>query len=139
MELLIPTHRWEFSFNHRSIRVDVKVPRELQLDVRTGDGSIRSSNVDGDIQLNSGDGAIRGLELKGNIRIHTGDGSIELNNVDGSLTANTGDGNVSVGGRFDLLDVRTGDGAIHAAAERGSKISDGWSFNTGDGSVDVRL
>jgi Toastrack DUF4097 len=139
MELLVPTHRWGFSMGHRSIRVDVKVPRELKLDVRTGDGSIRSSNLSGDLQLASGDGAIRGLELKGDIRIHTGDGSIELNAIDGSLTANTGDGNVNVAGRFDILDLRTGDGSIRAVAERGSKISEGWSFNTGDGSVDVRL
>jgi DUF4097 and DUF4098 domain-containing protein YvlB len=139
MELLIPTHRWGFSMGHRSIRIDVKVPRELKLDLRTGDGSIRSTNLRGDLQLSSGDGAIRGLELEGDLRIHTGDGSIELSGIDGNLSANTGDGNVTVSGRFDVLDLRTGDGSIRAAAERGSKISDGWSFNTGDGSVDVRL
>ena len=139
MELLIPTHPWGFSFGRRSIRVDVKVPRELNLNLRTGDGSIHSTNLSGDLQFSSGDGPIKGLELKGAIRIHTGDGNIELSNIDGNLTANTGDGNVTVSGRFDLLDVRTGDGAIRAMAEKGSKISDGWSVNTGDGSVDLRL
>jgi DUF4097 and DUF4098 domain-containing protein YvlB len=139
MELVIPKHMWGFSMSHRTIRLDVKVPRELKLDVRTGDGSVRGYNLRGDLQLNSGDGAIRGSELQGNMRIHTGDGSIELSAVDGSLAVNTGDGNVNVSGRFDDLDVRTGDGSIRAIAERGSKISQGWSFNTGDGSVDVRL
>jgi DUF4097 and DUF4098 domain-containing protein YvlB len=139
LELLIPRHMWNFSMGRRSIRLDVRVPRELKLDVRTADGSIRGSNLRGDMQLNSGDGAIHGLELEGDIRIHTGDGSIELSGVDGNLSANTGDGNVNVAGRFDVLEVRTGDGSIRAAAERGSKISDGWSLNTGDGSIDLRL
>lgn len=139
MELFIPTHMWGFSMGRRSIRVDVKVPRELNLDVRTADGGIRSSNLRGDMQLSSGDGAIRGLALEGDIRIHTGDGSIELSDADGNLNADTADGNVTVSGRFDVLQVRTGDGSIRAVAERGSKISNGWSFNSGDGSVDIRL
>jgi DUF4097 and DUF4098 domain-containing protein YvlB len=139
LELLVPSHRWGFSMGRRSIRVDVKVPRELKLDGRTGDGSIRSANLRGDLQLSSGDGAIRGFDLEGNVRIHTGDGSIDLEGVDGSLTADTGDGRVNVSGRFDALEVRTGDGSIQVVAERGSQVSTGWSFNTGDGSVEVRL
>lgn len=139
VELLTPKYHWGFSFGHRSIRVDVKVPRELTLNLRTGDGSIRSTNLRGDLQLSSGDGAIKGLELEGDLRVNTGDGSIELNGIDGKLTANTGDGNVNVSGRFDDLDVRTGDGSIRVEAEKGSRVSESWSFNTGDGSVDLRL
>src|SRR5262249_32598222 len=44
IELLIPAHKWGFYWGHHAIRVDVKVPRELKLDVRTADGSIRSVN-----------------------------------------------------------------------------------------------
>lgn len=139
LEILVPKHVWGFSLKHRQIRMNVKVPRELRLDVRTGDGSIRSTNLRGDLELYTGDGSIRGSELEGNVRINTGDGGIDLDRMDGSLRVNTGDGHVNVSGRFEDLDVRTGDGSIRVVAERGSKISDRWSFNTGDGSVDLRL
>lgn len=120
-ELQMPEWNWGFSMGHRSVRVFAKVPRQSNLDINTGDGSIHGS------------------DLQGDLRIHTGDGGIDLDRVDGKLNANTGDGHVHISGRFDELQVRTGDGSIRAVAERGSKVSSAWSFNTGDGSVELRL
>lgn len=120
IELMIP-QRWGVSFGERSVRIFVKVPRESRLDIHTGDGSIR------------------GTDLRGELRFRTGDGSIELDNAEGKLSADTGDGSVRVSGRFEAVKVRTGDGSIRVQAERGSKLKSGWSFSTGDGSVDLRL
>ena len=105
----------------RSVRIELTVPPELKLEIRTGDGHVSA----------------RGL--KGDLRIVTGDGGIEAEALDGSLEAHTGDGSVNVRGRFDALDLRTDDGSVTASVERGSKMAGPWRVRTGDGSVTLRL
>lgn len=128
-----------FSINRRSIRVEIRVPRESDIDMHTGDGSVKVEYVTGRIQVDTGDGHISAQELKGEIRMHTGDGRIEGANLDGSLNADTGDGQINVNGRFDALQLRTGDGSVEAAAESGSAVAQDWSISTGDGSIRLRM
>jgi DUF4097 and DUF4098 domain-containing protein YvlB len=135
-----PHMNWSFWGNHhRSIHVELRVPRELDLDVKTGDGSVTSSPLSGRIHLDTGDGDITANGLKGDLYMHSGDGHIEASNLDGSLRADSGDGHIKVRGRFDSLDVNTGDGSIEAEAGSGSKIASSWSLKTGDGSIALRV
>lgn len=113
-----PVH---FNFGNRSIRLELRVPRELTGDIHTGDGSI----------------ALHGVH--GNIHADTGDGSIEGNDLDGSLDVHTGDGSVHLAGRFDNLQLRTSDGSVDVTIEHGSKLASDWRVQTGDGSVRIRL
>lgn len=106
---------------NRSIRVDVTVPRETNLDLRTGDGNVVVKAV------------------KGSGHIQTGDGNVDLNGLDGTLNASTGDGNLKVRGRFDELTLHTGDGNMAVYAEQGSKATASWVMRTGDGNLDVHL
>ena len=110
-----------FSFGMRSIELSIRVPRDLTVDLRTGDGSIR----------------LRGVH--GSIRAATGDGSVEGDNLDGSLDLRTGDGSLHIKGRFDLLQLRTSDGSVDMQAFSGSRMRSGWRIETGDGSVRVAL
>jgi hypothetical protein len=123
VELTVRSPRMRFGFGsmHRSIHVDLEVPRQANMDVRTGDGAIEIHGVAGEA------------------RLHTGDGHIEAEGLDGPLKAETGDGHVRVRGRFDQLTVHTGDGGIEADVLPGSKMSLGWRIETGDGGVTVRL
>jgi hypothetical protein len=140
IEVKVP--HWGFSMfggNHKSLRVEVSVPRELDLDVRTSDGNITALAVSGKIQFDTGDGNVTASNIQGDIRIHTGDGHIEGHNFDGSLDANTGDGNLRIDGRFDALALKTGDGNIDAQAGSGSKVANGWNLHSGDGHITLRL
>jgi DUF4097 and DUF4098 domain-containing protein YvlB len=140
IEVKVP--HWGFSMfggSHKSLRVDLSVPRELDLDVRTSDGNITAQAVSGKIQFDTGDGNVTASSIKGDIRIHTGDGHIEGHNFDGSLDANTGDGNLRIDGRFDALALKTGDGNIEAQAGSGSKVANGWNLHSGDGHITLRL
>jgi DUF4097 and DUF4098 domain-containing protein YvlB len=140
IELKVP--HWGFSMfggNHKSLRVEVSVPRELDLDVRTSDGNVTAQGVSGKIQFDTGDGNVTAGNIKGDIRIHTGDGHIEGHNFDGSLDANTGDGNLRIDGRFDALALKTGDGNIEAQAVSGSKVANGWNLHSGDGRITLRV
>ncbi len=110
-----------FGFCFQSIHVQLRVPREADLEVHTGDGNIRVESV------------------RGNHHIESNDGDVRLQDLEGSLRANTHDGNVNVTGRFDLLELRTGDGDIDAEVSQSPTPKPGWTFQSGDGNVRLRL
>jgi Putative adhesin len=110
-----------FSFGNRSIRLEVRVPRELTGDIHTGDGSIRLAGLHGSIRADTGDGSIQGEDLDGTLDVHSGDGSVHLT------------------GRFDNIQLRTDDGSVELNALRGSRMHSDWRVQTGDGSVHLNL
>jgi DUF4097 and DUF4098 domain-containing protein YvlB len=128
-----------FRTGHRSIAVSLRVPKEADLEVQTGDGNIDVQPVSGHLKLSTGDGNIIANGLGGEIRLHTGDGSIAVTGLSGRLQADTGDGDMNVHGRFDVLDLRTGNGGIEASVEPESKVDAQWSLRSGDGGITLRL
>jgi hypothetical protein len=139
IEVRLPKDHHGFGSGHRSVNVILRVPKEADLTVHTGDGSIEVQPVSGQIDLSTGDGSITADGLQGGIHLHSGDGSIRATGLAGRLEASTGDGHMDVRGRFDALDLRTGDGGIEAAAEPGSRIEAAWSLSSGDGGITLRL
>lgn len=124
---------------HRSISVLLRVPKQADLDVHTGDGSVEVQAVSGHVTISTGDGSITADGLEGETRLHTGDGSIRATGLGGRLEADTGDGHMSVRGRFDALALSTGDGGIEAEVEPGSKIETAWSLHSRDGGITLRV
>jgi len=130
---------WGWGGIHKALRIEVHMPRNADLNVDTGDGSVESDAVNGSLDIRTGDGHIRVEGAKGDIRLRTGDGSIEGHDLDGKLEATTGDGHVNLDGRFDSLNIKTGDGSITARANPGSKLENAWNVHTGDGSVTMSV
>jgi DUF4097 and DUF4098 domain-containing protein YvlB len=150
---------WGISWGHnsRNLRIEVHMPKngDLQiqtgdgsvetqelagnLNVHTGDGSVKSHAVTGNVDIYTGDGSITVDGAKGDIRLRTGDGHIEARGLDGTLEATSGDGHITIAGRFDGLTIKTGDGSIDAHAMPGSQLKAGWTVHTGDGSVDFAI
>ncbi len=124
LKVRIPHRQWNIGVSspkHRSVRIDLTVPREANLEIYTGDGNV---SMDG---------------VKGETRLSTGDGDVDARSLEGALEAKTGDGNLRIRGRFDLLKLETGDGKVEAEVSSGSKMAAGWSMHTGDGDVVLRL
>jgi len=130
---------WGWGGIHKALRIEVHMPRNADLNIDTGDGSVESDAVNGSLDIRTGDGHIRVEGAKGDIRLRTGDGSIEGHDLDGKLEATTGDGHVNLDGRFDSLNIKTGDGSITARANPGSKLENAWNVHTGDGSVTMSV
>ena len=150
---------WGFSWggHGRTVRIEVHMPKDADLQINTGDGSVetqalsgrlkihtgdgsvRAQAVDGNVDIDTGDGSITLDGAKGDIRLHTGDGHIDARNLDGRLDANSGDGHIKVDGKLESMNIKTGDGSIDARVQPGSRLSNGWSIRTGDGSVDLVL
>jgi hypothetical protein len=142
VEVIAKTHggNWfNFGVRHSSLRVEVHMPKDADLEVTTGDGSVEADSINGNLDVKTGDGHISVQGAKGNIRLHTGDGHIEGRALDGRADITTGDGHVNVEGRFDALTIRTGDGSVTARAGKGSTVAAPWDIHTGDGSVDLDL
>ena len=153
------TGHWGFSWgkNSRGLHIEVRMPRDGDLQVETGDGSVQADSINGTVNIHTGDGAVRANSLngsidlhtndgsiavdslKGNIRLRTGDGSIEARDLDGKVDADSGDGHIRLVGRFDALNVKTGDGSVDTRVLAGSKMVSSWTIRTGDGSVDIVL
>ncbi len=127
-----------FMGNHRT-DIEVAMPRDADLEVRTGDGGIEVDPVAGRVALETGDGRIVARGLKGDLSLHSRDGGIEATGLDGRLRASTADGSLRIVGRFDALELETSDGRIVAEAREGSALASPWSLRTGDGSVTLRL
>ncbi len=149
---------WGFSWGKgRRIEIEVHMPKDADLQVDTGDGSVETQSISGRIKIHTGDGSVSARALsgdvdidtgdgsvtlegaKGDIRLHTGDGHIDARDLDGKVDASSGDGHIKIDGRLDALNVKTGDGSIDARLQPGSKIVSSWSIRTGDGSVDIVL
>jgi DUF4097 and DUF4098 domain-containing protein YvlB len=130
---------FNFGVRHSSLRVEVHMPKDADLEVTSGDGSVEADSINGNLDVKTGDGHITVQGAHGNIRLHTGDGHIEGRALDGRADITTGDGHVNVEGRFDALTIRTGDGSVTARAGKGSTVASPWNIHTGDGSVDLDL
>jgi DUF4097 and DUF4098 domain-containing protein YvlB len=149
---------WGFSWSKgRRIRIEVRMPKDADLQVDTGDGSVNTQSISGRVKIHTGDGSVRAQAVsgdvdidtgdgsitlegaKGEIRLRTGDGHIDARNLDGKVDATSGDGHIKLDGRLDALNIKTGDGGIDARLQPGSKIASSWSIRTGDGSVDIVL
>ncbi len=120
-------------------RVDVTVPPDCDVQVRSGDGGVDLEAVAGRIDLQTGDGRIAVHGARGDVRLWSGDGGIDADGLDGAITAHTGDGHLKVSGRFDRLDLRTGDGHVEASVERGSQPAGPWEISSGDGGIVLRI
>lgn len=153
------TGHWGISFGHntRRLHIEVRMPREADLQVETGDGSVQLESINGSVNVHTGDGSVKANSLngtidlhtndgsitvenlKGDMRLRTGDGSIEARELDGKVEADSGDGHIRIAGRFDALSVKTGDGSVDTRVQPGSKMVSSWTIRTGDGSVDLVL
>ena len=130
---------WNWGVRHASLRLEVHMPKDADLSVKSGDGSVEADSISGNVDMTAGDGSITVQSIKGNMRFHTGDGHIEGRGLDGKVDASSGDGHINLEGRFDGLTIHTGDGSVNARAGAGSKIVSAWSIHTGDGSVDLEV
>lgn len=136
-----PERRGFLLHMHRSpsVRMMVTVPRTLNLEARTADGSIDARDLSGRLELRTGDGSVRLQRIDGDITVSTGDGSVSARELGGMVVVSTGDGSVDMSGRFAALRARTGDGSIGIDALAGSTMQREWTISSGDGGVTIRL
>ncbi|HTX76620.1 MAG TPA: DUF4097 family beta strand repeat-containing protein [Terracidiphilus sp.] len=125
--------------NHHSPHVTFETPVSLDLEARTGDGSLKVYGVQGDLQLHTSDGSMDVSDVGGSLRIQASDGSIHVHNATGTLESHSSDGSVHIDGRFSGVQVRTSDGSLELNIDDGSQLTTASSVEASDGQVVIRL
>ncbi len=115
------------------------VPRQCNLVVKSGDGSITVERVAGTIELQTSDGSIRADDVSGRLRAHTSDGSVKLDRMNGAIDLDTSDGGVTASGKLDVVRIRTSDGSVSLRLADGSAMAEDWEIRTGDGGVTMEV
>jgi len=119
--------------------LDVVVPREVTLEVRSSDGALDCDPLEGSFRFESGDGAIRAHGLKGDVSASTRDGRVQLDDLDGTLAVRLDDGPLVAAGRFDLVQAKSSDGRLSVTARPGSAVKEPWSLESRDGHVTLLM
>jgi DUF4097 and DUF4098 domain-containing protein YvlB len=121
IEVRLPVRHFVIDVGRRHVTIEIHMPHEGKVALRTGDGRISVNH------------------LKGDMDFYTGDGRLEVEDVDGVLRARTGDGAMRASGRFDAVDVSSGDGRVSLIARPGSHVQSSWEVRTSDGSVNLEI
>jgi DUF4097 and DUF4098 domain-containing protein YvlB len=121
IEVRFPRHGFVLSTSQHRVLIEIHMPREGKVALRTGDGRISVNH------------------LKGAMDFYSGDGRLDIDDVEGTLRAHTGDGSIRAAGRFDSVDVTSGDGRVALIVRAGSRVAHSWDVRTADGSVNLEI
>ena len=79
-----------------SVRYKISVPRRMDLDLRTTNGQVRVSELEGEVYASSTNGKIRVAHAAGSVECRTTNGGIELREISGPIEAGTTNGGIDV-------------------------------------------
>ena len=125
--------------NFHSPHVTVETPTALDLELRTADGALNISGVQGNLQLHTSDGAVDVHDVSGNLRLVASDGAIKIHNVTGTLESRSSDGHATIDGRFTALQVHTSDGNLDLTLADGTQLNMASRVESSDGHVTLHL
>ncbi len=125
--------------NRHEPHITFETPAALDLEARTGDGSLKVYGVQGDLQLRASDGSMDISDVSGALRITASDGSIHVHNATGTLESHSSDGSVHIDGRFSGVQVRISDGSLELNLNEGSQLTTASSVEASDGRVVIRV
>lgn len=90
--------------------------------VRTGAGTARTGDVDGDADITTGSGEVTVGAVAGRARIRTGSGAVRVAALGGTTDVKAGSGDVTLGEVAADVGVRTGTGAVQVADARAGRV-----------------
>lgn len=125
-------HGFPFHLGLRQIDLDITVPQNCSLQVKTGSGKIAIQEVNGEITVHTGSGSIEAHALQGQLAFSTGSGSVNASQLKGRITFNTGSGSIRVNKLTGATQLKTGSGSIEAILIDGRA-----QITTGSGRIQV--
>ncbi len=126
-------------FTSNSVDLDIAVPAQSTIDVKTGSGSIQANGTNGSLHLESGNGSISATNVQGTIFLKTDSGDITTTSVKGQITANTSNGDIHMN-QMTLQTqavVQTDRGSVSFEGSLNSRGT--YQFETSSGTVDLTL
>lgn len=102
---------WGFR-NSPAIALTVRMPMQLNLEVKDGSGGLDVRNVRGDIMLEDGSGSITMEDVGGRIEINDGSGGLNVSRAGGDVSIIDGSGGIKVRGVAGSVVIDDGSGSI---------------------------
>ncbi len=95
-----------------SVRIEVRVPAELSLDIDDSSGSITITGVRGNIEIKDSSGSISMTNVGGNVHIDDSSGSIKVDGVGEDIMVEDGSGSIRIEHVGGSVRVDDGSGSI---------------------------
>jgi len=142
-------------FDSLNLHYEIRVPKSVTLDIKTGGGGIELSSIAGDAELKTSGGSIqvsgltgklhaqtsgghvRAEEVQGDADLETSGGGIEADAVDGALTARTSGGSIHIERVTGRVEAHTSGGGITAVLSK--KNAHGGALETSGGSISASV
>jgi hypothetical protein len=121
LELEVVTPEINLAVARHAVKLELKVPRDIDCELKAGVGAVTVTGVNGKIVLVAKAGTITLLD------------------INGKLEATTGEGKIRARGRFDQLTLGTGYGAVDVEAITGSRMFGAWRISTDAGNVTLHV
>lgn len=111
--------------HNRSVKFKLRVPEKYQLKLDTAGGSIRISDLHGNIDAHTSGGSIKVGNITGQVKLDTSGGSIGVEAVSGPVNAKTSGGSIKVRITEQLTadsELKTSGGSITATIPQNMQI-----------------
>jgi DUF4097 and DUF4098 domain-containing protein YvlB len=103
---------------HISVSLDIKMPAQNRLDLKTSNGNISINNIGLDAVLGTTNGNIYTERTPGPVRANTSNGNVTCRNIGKDIQGHTSNGSIDVvydagAANPNLIDLQTSNGSIH--------------------------
>jgi hypothetical protein len=128
-------------FSNVSVKVEIKVPAEFNLNVNTSGGDIKCGGISGKAELNTSGGDVWGEKFMGLLNISTSGGDISLIGSDTKIKAETSGGDIKLDYTGDNkgIELSTSGGDIVVKLPEDFKASMELSTSGGDISCSLNM
>ncbi|HEX9690082.1 MAG TPA: DUF4097 family beta strand repeat-containing protein [Thermoanaerobaculia bacterium] len=111
--------RW-FNWNGDSVRWEVQVPAQTELDIDTSGGGIKITGLRSDAKLETSGGRIEVRDLVGELQGHTSGGGIRLERIRGRMHVKTSGGGIEGTELDGPIDAETSGGSVRLGRVTGN-------------------
>jgi hypothetical protein len=137
---LVSRHGSGIGANADRIDLSVVVPESLELHVDDGSGSVRVSDLTGNVEIDDGSGSIAAARIGGDLTVDDGSGSFRAEDIGGSLSIQDNSGSITIDGIDGDVTIDDGSGSITVRNVGGVvSVSDGSGSINVDGAGDFDL
>lgn len=118
-------------------QVMLKLPRRVDLSVRSVSGQVRIGDVDGQLMVSSVSGSLSVGAVDGKVQVSRVSGEVDIGQVNQQVEIKSVSGNVKIGKVVGFLDVSSVSGALSAVISKLGKR--GVQINSVSGQVELRF
>jgi Putative adhesin len=123
-------------FLNRGAAIEIQVPEDSTLDLRTTNGKIGAVGLVGDTVAHTSNGAIQVQGGRGNLDLETSNGSITAEGGVGKISAKSSNGAINIVSSNGVLDAHTSNGRINFL---GKLVAGDHVLSTSNGTVIAKL